>query len=323
MGATSSWLVTRAIRRGGRWRWRQEQRGHAILVDRHQLAAAQVHAVVADEHEERVVEEGLAARLPHQRAQRPVRVAEVVELGALEAGRNRRVRRQRLDAARRELPGRVERHGEDHGQHRPSGRGASLELREGAAEHVLVRDAPGAAESDAVEVPLLEEDVEAVADEESPHVVEDALAPVEEERVVAARAQRGREGLEAVQRLRPADRGDTRKRREGRQDRLQTLHRALAGRKAVLEQHPLPGQAVELGREGGRAAQRADQAGREALHHHQHDVQRLLARGRLDPARERARRAVEPAPARGASWARARASASGSGSGGSTDASGR
>ena len=104
--------------------------------------------MVPDEHEERVVEKRLAARLAHERAQRPVGVAEVVELGALEAGRNRRVPRQRLDAARRELPGRVERHGQDHGEHRPSGRGASLELREGPAEHILVRDAPGAAESD-------------------------------------------------------------------------------------------------------------------------------------------------------------------------------
>src|SRR6185503_14933457 len=98
-----------------------------------------------------------------------VRIEEVFELLAVEALRHERALGQGRSAAARELPRRVQRHREDRAEERHPALEAALELAVRPREEILVRNPPAAPEARVLEVLLLDEGAEAVAQREAAH----------------------------------------------------------------------------------------------------------------------------------------------------------
>ncbi len=151
-----------------------------------------------------------------------------------------------------------------------------LEGLVGLGHQIFVRGAPGALEHRVLEVLLLDYGGEAVAEEEAAHVVEVALAAVDEAGVVAPLFEQIGDGEEVGLALAKLDHGLGRGRREAGQHRLDAAHRTGAGGVELLERPTLFRQGIDVGGER-QAAEGADELGAQALLQQDHQVLRLAA----------------------------------------------
>ncbi|HQP67654.1 MAG TPA: hypothetical protein PK072_13485 [Quisquiliibacterium sp.] len=239
-----------------------------IAVGRQAGAAGDRCTVVRDDHEQRVVEPRACTRLLDEPPDRPVGVLD----RAVPAGL-----RGDVDAAVRVRVRTVVGGGHQVQEAALPGGGDRVDAADRVVEQILVRHAPDVGEADTIgrQVAAVLHLV-AVVGEEPVHVVEVAVAAVEESRLEALvaqhRAQRGELLVAGTAQHRLA----RQRRQRGRQG-FEAAHRARADCVHLREQHAFGGEAVDRGRQAAVVAERAEELGAEALDLDHDDVARARA----------------------------------------------
>ena len=250
---------------------RVDHQRNLVGLERNLGLAVDARTVIGDHDEDRVVEPGLLGGLAQEIAERVVGVAHA-RLAAAALG---------LDAflleARTERERLVVRRRHDDREERLAGLVLLAEVLDRAVEQVFVGDAPDVLEADLVDVGAVEH-LEAVAREERVHVVEVAVAAVEEAALVAEVVHDLAPAADALV-ARPAQDRDGRDRRERRGDRFEAAHGARAGRVGVGEPEPLLRVGVEVRRPVLVRAVQLAELGAERLARHDDDVELAEAVG--------------------------------------------
>jgi hypothetical protein len=152
----------------------------------------------------------------------------------------------------------------------------------GLGHQIFIRGAPGSLEHRVLEVLLLDDGGEAVAEEEAAHVVEVALATIDEAGVIASLLEQVGDGEEVGLALAELDHGLGRGRREAGEHRLDAAYRTGTGGVELLERPTLFRQGIDV-RGERQAAEGADELGPQALLQQDHQVFGLaLVAGRVE-----------------------------------------
>ncbi len=150
--------------------------------------------------------------------------------------------------------------------------GLPVEIVESNPVRILVAGPPDVAEDDVLlRVGGLVDDLEAVALEVGPHVVEITVAAVDEGRGVAVCPQHGA-GREQPGVARPLDHALPGARRQTEGQGFKTADGTVAGRVEVVEHKALLHQGVQVRSQSVRVAVGRKEVGAQALHDDQYDV---------------------------------------------------
>ncbi len=244
---------------------RVDHQRNLVGLERNLGLAVDARTVIGDHDENRVVEPWLPGGLAQEIAERVVGVAHA-RLPAAALLRNAqpleaRTERERLVVRRRH----------DDREERLAGLVLLAVVLDRAVEQVFVGNAPDVLETDLVDVGAVEY-LEPVPREERVHVVEVAVAAVQEAALVAEVVHDLAPAADALV-AGPAQDRDGRDRRERGSDRFETAHGAGAGGVGVGEPEPLLRVGVEVRRPVLVRAMQLAELGAERLARHDDDVE--------------------------------------------------